>query len=85
MLKQVIVLTAKDGFHARPASMFVKMANGFQSEIQLVCGENTVNGKSIMSILTLGASSGSEVTLTADGPDEAEAMEALGAFLKVME
>lgn len=85
MLKQVIVLTAKDGFHARPASMFVKMANGYQSEIQLLCGENAVNGKSIMSILTLGASSGSEVTLIADGSDEAEAISALSEFLKVME
>lgn len=85
MLKQMVVLTAKDGFHARPASMFVKMANGYQSNIQLSFGENTVNGKSIMSILTLGASCGSEVSLEADGIDEAEAIEALGAFLKVME
>jgi phosphocarrier protein HPr len=85
MVTQVITLTAKDGFHARPASMFVKMANGFKSDITLSFGENAVNGKSIMSILTLGASSGSDVTLKAVGEDEAEAFEALIAFLKVME
>lgn len=85
MATQVVTLTAKDGFHARPASMFVKMANGFKSDIALSYGDNTVNGKSIMSILTLGATSGSDVTLNVVGEDEVEAFEALVAFLKEME
>ena len=85
MANQVVILKTKDGFHARPASMFVKMANGFKSDIELSYGENTVNGKSIMSILTLGASCGSEVTLNVVGEDETEAFEALVAFLKEMQ
>lgn len=85
MVKEIITLVAKEGFHARPASQFVKMANGYQSEVSLSYQENTVNGKSIMGILTLGAACGSEVTLTVEGEDEAEALSALGAFVKVME
>ena len=85
MVKEVVTLIAKEGFHARPASMFVKMANGYQSEISLTYQDNTVNGKSIMGILTLGAACGSEVTVTAVGDDEGEALSALSAFVKEME
>ena len=85
MVKEVITLVAKEGFHARPASQFVKMASGYQSDVTLSYQENTVNGKSIMGILTLGAACGSEVTLVADGEDEAEALKALAEFVKVME
>ena len=85
MVKEVITLVAKEGFHARPASQFVKMASGYQSDVTLSYQENTVNGKSIMGILTLGAACGSEVTLTVEGEDEGEALSALSAFVKVME
>lgn len=85
MLNQVVVLTAPSGFHARPASQFVKMANEFKSEVTLSCEGNVVNGKSIMGILTLGAGKGSEVTLTTTGDDEAEALKALADFMSIME
>lgn len=85
MVKEVITLVAKEGFHARPASQFVKMASGYQSDVTLSYQDNTVNGKSIMGILTLGAACGSEVTLTANGDDEGEALRALSDFVKVME
>lgn len=85
MVKEVITLVAKEGFHARPASQFVKMASGYQSDVTLSFQENTVNGKSIMGILTLGAACGSEVILTVDGEDESEALVALTEFVKVME
>lgn len=85
MVKEVITLVAKEGFHARPASQFVKMASGYQSEVTLSYQDNTVNGKSIMGILTLGAACGSEVTLTVNGDDEGEALRALSDFVKVME
>lgn len=85
MVNQSVVLTAPSGFHARPASQFVKLANGFSSEITLGFGENVVNGKSIMGILTLGAGQGSEVLLTVSGDDEAEALKTLADFMAVME
>lgn len=85
MVKEVITLIAKEGFHARPASQFVKMASGYKSDVTLSYQENTINGKSIMGILTLGAPCGSEVTLAVDGEDEAEALSALSDFVKIME
>lgn len=85
MVNQIVVLTAPSGFHARPASQFVKMANGFKSEVSLGYGDTVVNGKSIMGILTLGAGQGSEVVLTVSGDDEAEALETLANFMAIME
>lgn len=85
MLNQTVLINAKEGFHARPASMFVKMATGFESDINLIYGENKVNGKSIMSILTLGATGGSEIVVEADGADEEGAVEALSKFITEME
>lgn len=85
MVNGVVTLIAKEGFHARPASLFVKMASGFKSDVTLSYQENKVNGKSIMGILTLGAACGSEVTISVDGEDETEALSALSAFVKEME
>lgn len=85
MLKENVVLSAPAGFHARPASQFVKLATDSGCEVELTCGDNTVNGKSIMGILTLGASSGSEVTVSVEGENEVETLKTLVEFLKVME
>lgn len=85
MINKQVTITAKEGFHARPASMFVKMASGFESDVYILYNGNKVNGKSIMSILTLGATGGSEVTLEIEGDDESAASEALSAFLVEME
>ncbi len=85
MVNEAVTLIAKEGFHARPASQFVKMANGFKSEVSLTYQENTVNGKSIMGILTLGATCGTEVNISVNGEDETEALSALSAFVKEME
>ena len=85
MINKNVTITAKEGFHARPASMFVKMASGYESDVYIAYNGNKVNGKSIMSILTLGATGDSEVTLEIEGEDENEAFEALSAFLVEME
>lgn len=85
MISKIVTINAKEGFHARPASVFVKMASGFQSEVNLLYGDNRVNGKSIMSILTLGATGGSQVTVEVNGADEVEALESLSNFITEME
>ncbi len=85
MISQKVTINAKEGFHARPASIFVKMATGFQSEVYLSYGDNRVNGKSIMSILTLGATGGTQVVVEVSGADEVEAIEALSVFIMEME
>ncbi|CAN5511498.1 HPr family phosphocarrier protein [soil metagenome] len=65
------------GMHARAAARFVHTAGGFEARIKVARGSREVDGKSIMGLLLLSAAQGSMVTLTADGPDEADAMAAL--------
>jgi phosphocarrier protein len=69
------------GLHARPAAALVKLASGFQAEIEVVKDGMAVNGKSIMGVMMLAAECGSSVTVRADGPDEQQAVEALLALL----
>lgn len=65
------------GLHARPAAMFVQEASKFKSQIDVVKDGLQVNGKSVMGLMLLAAERGSRLTIRADGPDEAKAIEAL--------
>lgn len=67
----------KLGLHARAAAKFVKLASSFHSNIELVKSNQTVNGKSIMGIMMLAASQGTDLVLKADGEDADQAIEAL--------
>jgi phosphocarrier protein len=69
------------GLHARAAAAFVKIANRFQSDITVAKEESSVNGKSIMGVLMLAASKGTQVSITIKGDDAKEAMEALGKLI----
>lgn len=62
------------GLHARPASVFVQTANRYQSEIMVTYGARTVNAKSIIGILSLGANQGAVIRITAEGQDATEAL-----------
>jgi len=81
MKSREVVVRNKIGLHARPASQFVKVAEGFSSEIWVTKDGMRVNGKSILSLLTLAAEEGSSLLIEADGPDEEEAIEALSKVL----
>ena len=70
------------GMHARPCAEFVKLAGGFSSSILVTRNEMRVNGKSIMGVLMLAAEKGSSLTITADGDDAAEAVEALARLVR---
>ena len=72
-IKKVIVKN-KQGLHARPAAMFVQVANKFEANITVSRDEEKVNGKSIMGILMLGAEQGSEIILEAEGKDAEAAL-----------
>jgi phosphotransferase system HPr (HPr) family protein len=72
-----LVIGNKVGLHARPAALFVQTANKFRSMITVINGKARANAKSILNILTLGAGSGSVVTVIAEGDDAAEALRAL--------
>ncbi len=77
MPEKTLTVNHKVGLHARPASMFVKLATTFKSEIEVIYGERTVNAKSILSVLTLGAHQGAEILVQAEGEDADEALVAL--------
>jgi len=69
------------GLHARAASRLVDCANRFECEIRLSHGARTVNGKSIMGLLTLAAGPGMEVRLETEGADEDHAMSELSQLI----
>ena len=70
------------GLHARAAARFVHVASGFQCRIRVGRAGREMDGKSIMGLLLLAAAQGSVVTITADGPDEADALAALCALVE---
>ena len=62
------------GLHARPAAIFVQTANKYLCDIYLETDEKKANGKSIMSVMSLGAYQGEELTIITKGEDEEEAL-----------
>jgi len=70
------------GLHARAAAKFVHTAGRFTAHIRVSRGEREVDGKSIMGLLLLAAAQGSAIRITADGPDEADAIAALCALVE---
>ena len=74
--RRVAVRNAR-GLHARAAARFVKIAGTFQSQIKVTRGVRTMDGKSILGLLLLAAARGAELVVSADGPDEAGAVDAL--------
>jgi phosphocarrier protein len=81
VLNQKVEIINKLGLHARAASVFVKTAAAFSSQITVSSPAKDANGKSIMSIMMLEASIGTKIDITIDGEDEAEAMKAITALI----
>jgi phosphocarrier protein len=77
-----LVISNKLGVHARPAAMFVKVANRFESDIFVEKDGETVNGKSIMGLMMLAAGPGSRLKVRAAGADASEALNEIEALLK---
>ena len=82
MLTVKTTVVNETGLHARPCGMLVKEASKFKSNIEIEINSRKVNAKSIMGIMTLGASKGSEITLHIDGPDEETAKDTLLALFE---
>lgn len=80
-IKKKVTVANPQGLHARPASIFVKIANKYESEITVTKEDQTVNAKSIMGLLMLAAEQGSEVELSAAGRDAERALAELEHFL----
>lgn len=82
MMERKVTLGSKSGLHARPAAVFVQNAKGFQSQVTLSKNEKTVNGKSILSVLSLGAEQGDQVILKVNGDDAQLAIDKLALLLE---
>ncbi len=76
-----VVISHPVGLHARPAALFVQTAKKFQSDIKVRLGEKVTNAKSILGVLTLGASQGALITLEAQGGDADQALTALQSLI----
>jgi phosphocarrier protein HPr len=74
LIKKELVVKNKQGLHARPAAIFVQIANKYDARITVRHDDEEVNGKSIMGILMLGAEKDSLIVVEADGIDAQEAI-----------
>jgi len=81
IVEKTIVIKNKQGLHARPAALFVQIANKFDCDISVSKGKDKVNGKSIMGIMMLEAGKGSRVTIIANGEDAEQAVKELENLL----
>ncbi len=79
MVERTLLIKARLGLHARAAAKLVRVASGFQSQIQLrrVHGSLSADAKSILSVLMLAAGCGTELQASADGIDEEAALDAI--------
>ena len=81
-VSRAVVIKNKQGLHARPADMFVRLANQFESRIQLLRDDRRVEATSIIDLLTLGATQGTTLVLEAVGPDAQAAVDALAKLVE---
>ena len=81
-LRAIARITNKRGLHARASAKIVEAAARFQSEITIIKDGNAVNGRSIMGLMMLAASLGSEIGVEVDGPDADAAMTAMLALIE---
>ena len=82
MEKREFHIIAETGIHARPATLLVQAASKFNSDVNLEYNGKSVNLKSIMGVMSLGVGQGADVTITADGDDAKEAIEAIADTMK---
>lgn len=77
MFEKKVTIVSDSGMHARPAAMFVKLANHFSCEIFVSKEGQTINAKSIMGLMMLALSYGDKITIKADGEQEEQAVNEL--------
>ena len=82
MISRNITIKNSVGLYARPATFFIQKANTFKSSIWIQKDDRRVNAKSLLGVLSLGIVKGTEISLIADGADEAEAVEGLAALIE---
>ena len=78
MTEKLLTVRNRAGIHARPAALIAQTANKFTSEITIERDSTAVNAKSIMGVITMAAGYNTQLTVRAEGPDEKEAVSAIG-------
>lgn len=88
-LKEIFIMEKRDfhiiaetGIHARPATLLVQAASKFGSDVNLEYNGKSVNLKSIMGVMSLGVGQNADVTITAEGDDEKDALDAIADTMK---
>ena len=81
-MERTVRVGSKSGLHARPAAVFVQSVKGFPGKVTLAKNEKTVNAKSILSVISLGAAQGDEVTLSVNGENAEAVIEQLVSLLE---
>ncbi|WP_434402209.1 HPr family phosphocarrier protein [Planococcus sp. 11815] len=81
MVEKQVEVQLKSGLQARQAALFVQEANRYSSDVYLEKDDKKVNAKSIMGIMSLAVSKGTNVTISADGADEESAVDALAQLI----
>lgn len=76
MLKKTLIVNNRAGIHARPSALIAETANKFTCNVFFTYKERNINAKSIMGIISMGAGYKTELTITVDGPDEKNALDA---------
>ena len=85
MIKEKVVLQNETGLHARPATLLVKEASGFKSDVSLEFNGKKANAKSLIGVLSLAVTSGANIKVSASGDDEAAAAEAVAKLIESIE
>jgi phosphocarrier protein HPr len=74
MISQTVTVTNQTGIHARPAALFLSTASKFKANLTVTKNGKNANAKSLLSLLSLGITKDSEITISAEGEDEKEAV-----------
>lgn len=82
MIQESISITNRLGIHARAAAKLVSTASGYASRVEIAKGDRVVDGKSIMAVMMLAASCGTDIELIIEGDDERQARDALVALIE---
>ena len=77
MISREVTIKNNVGLHARPATFFIQKANSYASSIWIQKDDRRISAKSLLGVLSMGITGGMTITLVADGPDEAEALNGL--------
>ncbi len=81
MTTKNITVKIKSGAEARPVALLVQVASQYESKIYVESGNKKFNAKSIMGMMTLGLSEGEQITVSAEGEDETEALDDIEQYL----